>query len=119
MMAGLWPSLAVLSVDRDVFIHGEANVGKDDQFSKLDAYLQDQQRGRKRSLSEIEKVGTIAALNRCRELARQIQSGLVNKSSERLIHSESLADFQVSLERAASVLEHKADTVTKSSEGEC
>jgi hypothetical protein len=83
-------------------------VGKDDQFSELDAYLQDQQRGRKRSLSEIEKVGTIGALNRCRELAHQIQSGLVNKDSEHLIHTESLADFQVSLERAASVLEHKA-----------
>jgi hypothetical protein len=79
--------LAALSVDHDDFIHGDANVGKNDPFSELDAYLQDQQRGRKRSLSEIEKVGTIAALNRCRELARQIQSGLVNKSSERLIHT--------------------------------
>src|SRR3977135_2161902 len=110
MMGGLWPSLAVLSVDRDVFIHGEANVGKDDQFSKLAGDVQEQQRGKESPLSESEKVATIAARNRCRELARQIQSGLVNKSSERLIHSESLADFQVSLERAASGLEHKADT---------
>jgi len=94
-------------------------VGKDDQFSELDAYLLDQQRGKKRSLSEIEKVGTIAALIRCRELAALIQTGLVNQSSGRFLHAESLADLQVSLERAASVLEHKAGHVSKSSEGEC
>jgi hypothetical protein len=94
-------------------------LGKDDQFSELDAYLLDQQRGKKRSLSEIEKVGTIAALNRCRELATQIQTGLASQSSEHFLHAESLADLQVSLERAASVLEQKAGHVSKSSDGEC
>jgi hypothetical protein len=95
-------------------------VGKDDQFSELDAYLQDQQRGRKRSLSEIEKVDTIAAFKRCLELTRQIQSLLANKTSAHFIHTESLADFQVSLERAASVLEPKAGPGSaKNSEADC
>jgi hypothetical protein len=93
-------------------------MGKDDQFSELDVYLQEQQSGRKRSLSEIEKVGTVGALKRCRDLARQIQAGLVNKRSEHLIHAEFLADFQVSLERAVSVLEHKAGPA-KHREGDC
>jgi hypothetical protein len=92
-------------------------MGKDDLFSEFDSYLQEQQRGRKRSLSEIEKVGT-GALKRCRDLARQIQAGLVNKSSKSLIHAEFLADFQVSLERAASLLEHKAGSA-KNREGDC
>jgi hypothetical protein len=97
----------------------EAHVGKGDQFSELDAYLEDQQRGKKRSLSEIEKVGTIAALNRCRDLLRQIQSGLANKSSEEMTSLQSLADFQVSLERAAFVLEYKAGEASKSPGGDC
>jgi hypothetical protein len=50
-------------------------MGKGDLFSELDVYLQEQQRGRKRSLSEIEKVGTAGALKRCRDLARQVQAG--------------------------------------------
>jgi len=51
---------------------------------------------KKRSLSE---KGTIAALNRCRDLARRIQSGLANKSSEQMTRLQSLADLQVSLRR--------------------
>jgi hypothetical protein len=83
-------------------------MGKSDQFSEFEAYLEEQRRGIERSLSEIEKVGTDAALNRCRELARQIQSGLLNKQPDNFVDILSLADLQVSLERAASVLEHKA-----------
>jgi len=41
-----------------IVVDWEAHVGKGDQFSELDTYLEDQQRGKKRSLSEIEKVGT-------------------------------------------------------------
>jgi hypothetical protein len=94
-------------------------VGKGNPFSELDAYLEDQQRGKKRSLSEIEKGGAIAALNRCRELVRQIQSDLANKSSGQMTRLQSLADLQVSLERAAFVLANKAGQSFKSRGGDC
>jgi hypothetical protein len=85
-------------------------LGKGNPFSELDAYLEDQQRGKKRSLSEMEKGGTIAALNRCRELVRQIQSDLANKSSGQMTRLQTLADLQVSLERAAFVLANKSSS---------
>jgi hypothetical protein len=94
-------------------------VGKGNQFSELDAYLEDQQRGKKRSLSEIEKGGPIAALNRCRELVREIQSGLANKNSEQMTRLQSLADFQVSLERAAFLLENKSGQPSQSRGCDC
>jgi hypothetical protein len=72
------------------------------------SYLEDRQRRTRRSLSAIEKVGTKAALNRCRELARQIQSDLLNKKPEQFLDLLCLADFQVSLERAASGLKQKS-----------
>ena len=53
----------------------------------------------------IEKAGTEAALDRCRALARRIQADLRHKKPEHFVNVMSLADFQVSLERAASVLE--------------
>src|SRR5262249_34972516 len=59
-------------------------------------------------LSAIEKAGIEAALDRCRALAHQIRGDLRNKSPEHLVGIWSLADFQVSLERAASVLEQKS-----------
>jgi hypothetical protein len=54
------------------------------------------------------------ALDRCRELARQVQSHL-NKMPDHTIDIHSLADFQVSLERAASVLAHKSGHFPKES----
>jgi hypothetical protein len=96
-------------------------MGKGDQFSEFEAYLEEQRLGIKRSLSEIEKLGTDAALKRCRELACQIQSGLLNRKPGHFGNILSLADFQVSLERAASFLEHKAGTKPspENIEGEC
>lgn len=49
----------------------------------------------------IEKAGTEAALSRA--LARQIQADRRHKKPEHFVNVMSLADFQVSLERAASV----------------
>ena len=96
-------------------------MGKSDQFSEFEAYLEEQRRGIERSLSEIEKVGTDAALKRCLELACQIQSGLLNKQPDNFVDILSLADLQVSLERAAALLEHKAGTKPspENIEGEC
>ena len=80
---------------------------KDEQLSEFEAYLEDRKRRTKSSLSAIDKAGTEAALNRCRALARQIQSDLLNKKPDQFVNLLSLADFQVSLERAVDVLEQK------------
>jgi hypothetical protein len=79
-------------------------MSKGGQLSEFEAYLKDRQWRTRRSQSEIEKVGTKAALDRCRELARQIQADLLTKKNDHFVDVLSLADFQVSLERAASVL---------------
>jgi hypothetical protein len=59
---------------------------------RLELYLQEVQRRARRSLLEIEKMGTDAALDRCRELARQVQSQL-SKLPDHTINIQSLADF--------------------------
>jgi hypothetical protein len=59
------------------------------------------------NLAEIEKAAVEAALNRCRVLAGQIASGLRNKRAEHFVDKLSLADFCVSLEHAADVIEQK------------
>jgi hypothetical protein len=92
-------------------------MGKGKRFSEFEAYLQERQRGTRRSQSEIEKIGTKAALDRCRELARQIQADLLTKKHDRFVDVMSLADFQVSLERAASVLEQNKRTSPESAKG--
>jgi streptomycin 6-kinase len=92
-------------------------MGKSDQFSEFEAYLEEQRLGIERSLSEIEKLGTDDALKRCRELACQIQSGLLNRKPGHFSNILSLADFQVSLERAASVLEQNKRTSPESAKG--
>jgi hypothetical protein len=80
---------------------------KEEKFPDFEAYLQDLLRASRSSLSEIEKQGTEAALDRCRELVSQIQSNLLQKKNNHRINVSSLADFEVSLERAASVLGQK------------
>jgi hypothetical protein len=75
----------------------ERQMNKSEQMSEATARL-----------SAIEKAGIEAALDRCRALAQQIRGDLRNKSPEHLVSIWSLADFQVSLERAASVLEQKS-----------
>jgi hypothetical protein len=83
-------------------------VGKRNQISEFDVYLRESARWTKRSMSEIERTGTDAALNRCRELARQLKTELARKRIDHFIDVLSLADFQVSLERAAFVLDQKS-----------
>src|SRR3981081_1067469 len=84
-----------------------AIMTKGENLSEFELYLQQIQRRSRRSLSEVEKVGTGAALDRCRELARHVRSDL-NRMPDPPIDIQSLADFQVSLERAASVLAQKS-----------
>jgi len=63
------------------------------------------------NLDAVEKAAVEAALNRCRGLATQIESRLRNKRPVHFVDKLSLADFYVSLERAAAVLgEHKRQT---------
>jgi hypothetical protein len=76
------------------------------QFSEFEHYAKDRERKIKRALSEIEKRGAAAALDRCRVLADQINGDLRNKKFRQLFNNISLlAEFQVSIERAASVLD--------------
>jgi hypothetical protein len=82
-------------------------MGKRGQISEFEQYLRESARSTKQSISEIERTGTEAALNRCRDLARQLQTELSGKRTEDFLDVMSLADFQVSLERAAFVLERK------------
>ena len=80
---------------------------KCEQVSKFETYLKERTRRTRTALSAIEKAGTEAALDRCRALARQIRDDLRHKKPEHFVNVMSLADFQVSLERAASVLGHE------------
>jgi hypothetical protein len=64
---------------------------------------------RETSSCPIEKAGTKAALDRCRMLADRIASDLREKKPEHFVNILSLAEFQASLERAASVLEQNLD----------
>ena len=58
-------------------------------------------------LDATEKAAIEGALNRCCDLAAQIESELRNKRPEHFVDKLSLADFYASLERAAWVLEQK------------
>jgi hypothetical protein len=76
---------------------------KSEKPSEFGAYLRELLNRSQTSLSDIEKMETEAALDRCRELAHEVQSAL-KKKPDHLVDVESLADFQVSLERAISLL---------------
>jgi hypothetical protein len=58
-------------------------------------------------LDATEKAAIEAALNRCCDLAAQIESELRNKRPEHFVDKLSLADFYASLEHAADVLGQK------------
>jgi hypothetical protein len=75
------------------------------KLSEFEAHLKDRQEKTSFSRSEIERNGTEAALERCRELALRIRAELSSRSAEDFVDLLALADFQVSIERAASVLE--------------
>ena len=86
----------------------EEYMHKSGQISEFKSYLNDRQRMTTATLSAIERAGIEAALDRCRALAHRIRGDLRNKRPEHFVSVWSLADFQVSLERAASVLEQKS-----------
>jgi hypothetical protein len=86
---------------------GSRNMTKGENLSEFELYLAEVQHRARRSLSEIEKLGTDAALDRCRDLASQVQSQLKNLACH-TVDIQSLADFQVSLERACLVLAQKS-----------
>lgn len=85
----------------------EAPMLKSERISEFERYLKERNRRTSTALSVIEKAGTEAALDKCRMLAHQIQTDLRHKKPEHFMNVMSLADFQVSLERAASVLKHQ------------
>ena len=81
---------------------------KSEEICDFKSYLTERQRMTTATLSAIEKAGVEAALDRCRALAHRIRGDLRKKRPEHFDSVWSLADFQVSLERAASVLEQKS-----------
>ena len=89
---------------------------RDQQFSKFETYLKDRELSFKRSLSAIEQQGTEGALDRCRVLADQINRDLRDQKPGHFVNSPLLADFQLSLERAASLLEENTDIHRQSAE---
>jgi uncharacterized protein YjaG (DUF416 family) len=90
----------------DVALEGP-HMHKSGQISEFKSYLNERQRMTTATLSAIERAGIEAALDRCRALAHRIHGDLRNRKPEHFVSLWSLADFQVSLERAASVLEQK------------
>ena len=89
---------------------------RDQQFSKFETYLKDRELSFKRSLSTIEQQGTEGALDRCRVLADQINRDLRDRKPGHFVNSPLLADFQISLEHAASLLEENIDIYRQSTE---
>jgi pyruvate carboxylase len=78
---------------------------KRQQLSTFQSYLKDRDHRIKRALSEVEKQGVEGALDRCRLLMDQINRDLRGKKFGHFVNDvSSLAEFQVSIERAASLL---------------
>jgi hypothetical protein len=76
------------------------------QFSTFQSYLKDRERRIRRLVAAIEKQGAQEALDRCRLLVDQINRDLRGKKFGRFVNDvSSLADFQVSIERAAALLD--------------
>jgi hypothetical protein len=91
-------------------------VHRDQQLSKLEIYLKDRELSFERSLSTIEQQGSEGVLDRCRVLADQIKRDLRDQKRGYFVNSSLLADFQISLEHAASLLEENTDTHRQSTE---
>jgi hypothetical protein len=72
------------------------------QFRTFTSYAQHHAAAKNKALGSIEQNGAAAALERCRELAQEIFVKLQAKKPGRL-DIRALAEFQVALERAASV----------------
>jgi hypothetical protein len=84
-------------------------VPKDAEFFEFETYLKERECKRETSSCPIEEAGTKAALDRCRMLADRIASDLREKKPEHFANIFWLAEFQASLECAASVLEQNPD----------
>jgi hypothetical protein len=72
------------------------------QFRTFTSYAQHLVAQKNKALGSIEQTGAAAALERCRELAQEICAKLQAKKPGRL-DIRALAEFQVALERVASV----------------
>ena len=72
------------------------------QFKTFTSYAKHHSAAKNKALSSIEQSGVAAALERCRELAQEICVNLQAKNPDR-IDIRALAEFQVAIERAASV----------------
>jgi hypothetical protein len=79
-------------------------VPRQQQLHRFERYVASQERKIERTLSDIEKRGVAGALDRCRLLADEINRELHTTKVRRLDNPSLLAEFQVAIERAASVL---------------
>jgi hypothetical protein len=76
------------------------------QFFTFQSYVKDRERRIRRLVAAIEKQGTEGALARCRVLVDQINRDVRGKKFGHFVNDvSSLADFQVAIERAASLLD--------------
>jgi hypothetical protein len=81
-------------------------MDKRQQFSTFQSYLKDRERRIRRLVAAIEKQGIEGALDRCHVLMDQINGDLRDKKFADFVNDvSSLADFQVAIERAASLLD--------------
>jgi len=79
---------------------------KRQQLSTFQSYLKDRERRIKRLVAAIEKRGIDGALDRCRLLVDQINRDLRDEKFGDFVNDvSSSADFQVAIERAASLLD--------------
>jgi hypothetical protein len=78
---------------------------KQQQLPRVQRYVKGQKLKIERKLSDIEKRGAAGALDRCRVLADEINRELHTTKVRQLVDDPSLlAELQVAIERAASVL---------------
>jgi hypothetical protein len=90
---------------------GKAAAGMTPNRRKFTTYVKDRERMAKQALSAIQKKGPAAALEMCRVLANEIDSDLYEKKPEHFFDISWLAEFQVCLERAVSVLDKNVTQV--------
>jgi hypothetical protein len=86
-------------------------VGMTRNRRTFSTYVKDRERMTKQALSAIQKKGPVSALEACRVLAKEIDSDLYEKKPEHFFDISWLAEFQVCLERAVSVLDNNVTQV--------
>ena len=86
-------------------------VGMTRNRRRFNTYVKDRERMTRQALSAIQKKGSAAALEMCRVLANEIDSDLYEKKPEHFFDISWLAEFQVCLERAVSVLDENVTQV--------